>query len=272
MVQRLVLPMVLLTALFMSGHRAVAETDSKIDRLFELMRMTEVLRGYPQALMDGLDESTDWEGPVSRDDVTALAEKHFSPQVLTGDLKKLLQGELTPAMLDSEIAFFGSGFGQRVATMEAAAADPALEKTIEREGARIYQDLVAAEAARVELIHRMIEGAGLIDWGMAAGMNLGYALMAAMMGDQMSEEQILAAINANMGGMRVELTRIMNGSVAYTYRALTDAELERYVARYETPDGKKIMKTVMDAYRVVLVERSRAFGFDLRTLMRQRRS
>lgn len=270
--RRLVLTVAVMVMAVATGAGARADETARLDHLFGLMRMEETMRGYPEALLEGMDEHTAWDGPLARDDVRVLAEKHFSSDVLIGDLKRLMAGRMSARLIDREIAFFETEFGKRLVTLEVAASAPELEETVDLEGGRIYRDLVASGAPRVELIHRVIDGAALVDWGMATAMNLSYAMLSALAGDQMTDEQIIAAVNAGTGGMRPELTRIANAFVAYTYRSLSDAELKRYVEQYESPDGRLVMKTVMDTYRIVLVERSRAFGYDLRALMQQRRS
>lgn len=271
MLTRLLPSLAILSALISTVPQAHADPADKLARLFELTRVEETLRGYPDALLEGMDETTEWGGVLEREKVMALAEKHFRSDVLTADLMRVLTGQLSSPLLDREIAFFETGFGQRIVEFEVVAADPALEETVDREGGRIYRDLVGADSPRVALIQRLIEGMALIDWGMATGMNLGYAMLTALLGEQMSDDQIIATINANIGGMRPELVRMANAFAAYTYRDLSDAELERYVMRFESPQGRMVTKAVMDAYRIVLVERSRAFGYDLRTLAGQRR-
>lgn len=272
MFHRLILPVAAFALAIAVAPTSRADDGEKLDRWFELARMEETMRGFPEAVMDGIGKGSDWGGPVGRPEVEALARKHFAAKVLVADLRRMMTGKLTDALLVREIVFLETDLGRRIVAMEAAASDPALDDVIEREGARIYRELVEADSPRVDLIRRAIDGTGLIDWGMATGMNLGYAMLTALAGDQMAEDQILTLINANMGGMRQELRKIGNGSVAYTYRSLTDEDLERYVREYESPEGQVVLKAFLEAYRVVLVERSRAFGYELRDLVRQRKS
>ena len=273
MLSRFLTPLIVLLLLAAPLPLQADETGDKTDRLIDLMGIEAVLRGFPEALVQGMDEAPGaWSGDLSRDAVKELADKHFGPEALVGDLRTLMRGKLSEEHLDAEIAFYGSNFGKRIVELEIAAADPKLEKLIREAGGELYSGLVADGSPRVAMIQKIIDAAGLVEWGMAVGMNVGYAMLTAIYGDQMSEEQILGFLNSNASTLRDEMTTGLNADLAYTYRDLTDEEFQRYIDSLETPSGKALVAAFLDAVRTSMIERSRAFGGELRVLMRQRKS
>lgn len=285
---RLFLSLAVFVAILLAGApRAAADAQAdaaaksnaeKLDRLFQLMRVEEVLRGFPEALLQGMDENPGaWGTDMPREAVKQAAERHFNATVMANGMRLLMTGTMTPADLDAAIQFYSTDLGRRIVALEVAAAAPELADTVEKEGARIYGDLQDRDSPRIGQIRRMIEAMSLIDWGMAMVMNMSFAMFSAVYAGPeaeggLSEEQILTMINASMGGLRGELTAVMNAESAFTYRDLSDEEFERYVMFLETREGLALAKASLDAIREVMINRSRAFGDELRVLMRQRRS
>ena len=101
MFRRLIpMPAVLAITVFavLAGAGQPARADpAALDRWFEATRVQDSLRGFPKALMEGLDESGSLTGDIGRDDVAALAERHFAAGVLADDLRRVMPETLKTA-------------------------------------------------------------------------------------------------------------------------------------------------------------------------------
>ena len=251
--------------------------EDRLEHLYDLMRIEEGLRGWPEAIMQSLDQTPGaWSAGQPRQAASEAAQRIFAAGAMARDVRALSAGALSLAQIEAAIAFYETDLGSHVAALEVAASDPAMRETVEAEGRRLHARMVAAGDARPGQIDRMIASAQAVERGVAMIMNMSLAMSSAMLAAEgsamaMPEEDILAAINAAAPQIRADLAESYAARLAFIYRDLDDAAMERYVDHLETTDGRAVSSAFLAALRMSVVARARAFGAELGALLGQRR-
>ncbi|NHB78486.1 DUF2059 domain-containing protein [Rhodobacter calidifons] len=166
-------------------------------------------------------------------------------------------------------AFFGSELGQRILTLEIEARRAFLD-TAREEAARVAaDDAAAARDPKVALIRKMIEAADLLESNVAGSMSGNLAFMTGMAGTgvygrAMSEDEILADIWSREDQIRSDSSTWLYAYLGLAYAPLSEAELQSYVAFWESPAGQRLNGALFAAFdqvfRPVSHELGRAAG------------
>lgn len=174
-----------------------------------------------------------------------------------------------PAVQEEIVAFFGSDLGQRILRQEVEARRAFLD-TASEEAARVAaDDAAAARDPKVALIRRMIEAADLLEGNVAGSMTGNLAFMSGMAesgayGRVMPESEILSDIWSREEQIRTDSATWLYAYLGLAYAPLTEAELQSYVAFWETPAGKRLNGALFAAFdrvfRPVSHELGRAAG------------
>ena len=267
-------------AALLAVHAGPAHADSAA-KLREALQVTEVRKSmdsYPEDLSSSLAEVPDADlGDIRRKDLDALAERHFNGDALTEDIFNRMLGKVSEAHLDEVIAFYRSDVGQRMVRLEVASAAPGEAKRIQTEGPELYQRAAENDPERVEFYDRIAESIRLEDLMTAMTMNMSYAMISGMAGSDalpqaLTDEQIIAIVNAQSGEMREYVRAFVHGMFAYTYRDASKEDLAAYAGYAETEAGRAFNGAMVAAIQGALVDRMRAFGHELMVLRGVRRS
>jgi len=211
------------------------------------------------------------DNPLAADDdamrrawVDAAAQV-FDPDRMMTDIA----ADLSEGLGEDDIAllmdFYSGGLGARVTELEVAAQNPANSDRADAQGREILAQLIAAEDPRLDAYQRMSDALGAIDTGAATAMNLSFALLNGIASSgklpyELSEQQILAIVMGQQDQIRATIQQELFVSFAYTYRDLTDAELEDYTAFLTSDVGRSLYRMLNSATEMVLQDRAHAFG------------
>ncbi|RUT34389.1 DUF2059 domain-containing protein [Arsenicitalea aurantiaca] len=194
------------------------------------------------------------------------AREAFEDEALVARLEGRLTEYLSQDELDQLVQFLSSPFGQRVNGLELATQDqpPEAQERLMLEGEALYAD---AGSQRQEHFERMLTlTSAEISNAMLAG-----SIRAMMLGLHFSNggdiavpwEEIDEEVEATMQAMAGELDASLRFVLAYTYRELTDAELEQYIAFLETPAAQRFYALTAFSVGEIVHEAMEAFGTSL---------
>ena len=257
---------------------AHADSAAKLREALDITEVRKSMESYPEDLSASLTEVPDADlGDVRREDLEALAERHFNGDALTEDIFQRMLGKVADAHLDEVIAFYRSDVGQRMVRLEVASAAPGEAERIQMEGPELYRRAAEDDPDRVEFYDRIAESIGLEDLMTAMTMNMSYAMISGMAGSAalpqaLTDEQIIAIVNAQADQMREYVRDFVRGMFAYTYRDASKRDLAAYAEYAETEAGRAFNEAMVAAIQGALVDRMRAFGHELMVLRGVRRS
>ncbi len=194
----------------------------------------------------------------------ATANKVFDATALHKRLARALEGKFSDAEQAALGAFFHSDFGKRMTGLE---RDTALLGPVTQAAAikRGEQLVARASVIRATQIDQLME---LVSAEISAAM-VGQSVRALLMGLSVSHQQgqiavpwqeIDAQVQAMMPGLLSDLGQTQRAMMAYAYRDLTDAELDRYVEFLRTPAAQKFYAVAAYAVGRIVASGMADFG------------
>jgi hypothetical protein len=254
----------------LSGPAVFAAEPSRGEAMLRLLGFDTAIGSFVEQVKStdpGL-KSDNSEFNAARD---ALADRIFRPDVLFAAVATRVDDKFDDAEYDALEAYFSQGVGQRVTEAEkyAQLAENAAER--QAETPLIIEELLANNPERLDQIKQMVEAMDLVSSGAAMAMNLGYAMISGMastgkMPGGLTDDQILMMLNSRRDQIEAEVFNSTVLSAAYTYRDISNADMDDYLEFLQSDLGRKLYSVLEDAQVGVLTEASRKFGHDLMVL------
>jgi hypothetical protein len=230
----------------------------QLDALFAVLREEGLAYGETlQADMFPAGGGAEWKQAVS--DIYDLARLRDG---FDAALKDALgsDAEATAEM----VRFFGSDLGQRIVGLEIEARRAFLDTAAEEAARVAADDAAAARDPKVGQIRRMIESTDLLEMNVAGSMSGNLAFMTGMAetgvyGRDMPQDQILSDVWAQEEQVRADTSSWLYAYLGLAYAQLSEADLEAYVAFWDSPAGQRLNAALFTAFDKVF----RPISFDL---------
>lgn len=244
-----------------------AQAQSQQIAVAELMRATALDQVFSQFAATIAASARTEE--ISSDEIflkhwEATAATVFDADDLHHRLALSLEGKFSVDEKQVLGTFFHSAFGKRMTALErdAALLGPAAQTAAITEG----QGLVArASVIRQTQIDALME---LVSAEISAAM-VGQSVRALLLGLSVSHQQgdvtvpwqeIDTQVEAMMPGLLVDVGRTQRAMMAYAYRDLGDADLDRYIEFLRTPPAQKFYAIAAYAVGRIVADSMSAFG------------
>ncbi|SEP12601.1 hypothetical protein SAMN04490248_12720 [Salinihabitans flavidus] len=241
---------VLLALLCLPVAAARAEPGRGIDAVmtaldipgFVAVMRVELLAQADEIAGDLLGGNTDgWTSDVGR----ILNEDRMTDSVREG-----IVARLAPVHVPAVLKFFESDLGQQIIAYEIEARweilNPALEKS-----AMAAPDLLSPDDPRLALVQKLGRVNDLIDLNVEGALNSRYSFFRGLSvggGSEMTEEDILSTVWRQEPELRAQTEEWLDGYGLLAYEALSDAELQRYIAFSITPAGQALNHALFDGF------------------------
>jgi hypothetical protein len=215
-----------------------------IERLLRLSGISKQLAQVEPGLMAALEEAGSPEEGALDDRVGQILATAFStayaPERLQESVRASLPRLLDESALAAALEWLESDLGRKVAGLEEAASSPE-ENAIQREQAQAQlAGLPPARRAQIDRLSQAIqltESTVSIMIQVNVGLVRGLSEAAPELG--IDPEIVAANLQAQREQLAAALEPELVGSLAYTYRTLEAAELERYVGFAESEPGRR---------------------------------
>jgi hypothetical protein len=249
------LSFVLLTALPVSADPPADE--AMISELMELSGLTEQIPHLPQAYMTFVDQLfvglERQRHPVPKRLQLQIRQSFITalkPERLDQDIRRRLVGSLSQDTTIATLAWLRSDLGKKITVLEVSTGSS--ERSLELATFVLQLQLEGPSPERLQLVRRVeevVQGSELATESLeTVALAVSAAVEAALAKDhQQGEEKIktqLDSVRSNLNGM-FQQARLLQ--VLFTYRTLTDEELNRYVEFLEAPTGREMTKVVNGA-------------------------
>ena len=250
-----------LTVFLISALGVRAEDTGKL----RTMMMAIGADAWIESYAEGMRRS---DNPAAGEDDPSwskAATEIFVHEEIFDELVGRMAGRLDDTELDEILGFLASDLGRRVTKMEIEAQDPSVADGVDMAGEQIAAELMESAPDRIAAYQNMLDAIDAVESGVTTALNMNFAVLSGMvasgrMSYQMSEGEILSLIAAQEDMIREEVRKSAMESAAFTYRDLSDEDLEMYVEFLTSNVGKKlygVMNTMADE---IMSERGRAFG------------
>jgi hypothetical protein len=170
--------------------------------------------------------------------------------------------------------FFASDLGQRILNLEIEARRAFLDTASEEAAQVAADDAAAARDPRVGQLRRMIEAADLLEMNVAGALSGNLAFMTGMASTgaygAVPDDQILSDVWGQEDQIRADTSTWLYSYLGLAYHPLTEAEMESYIAFWESPAGQKLNAALFAAFDTVFREVSLELGKAAGTAMQGR--
>lgn len=192
-------------------------------------------------------------------------ERIYDVAALHGRFVAVLERELSgDPNLPEILSFFGSDLGIRVVGLEIDARRAIIDDAIE-DAARVAADRRRmGRDARQDQLERFIAAGDLLEMNVAGALTGNLAFLTGMndsgaYGGAMPQDQILSDVWAQEAQVRGDTESWLHAYLGLAYQPLSEAELDRYVAFWESTPGKRLNAALFLAFDEVF----RQVSYDL---------
>jgi hypothetical protein len=238
------------------------ETAAKIARLLDASGIAHTVRQLLPSMAMGIDDPGQKIPANVRVALREAVGQAFQPNPMIERVRTSMGASLTTRQLDDTLAWLDSPLGRRITALENESADPAVLPKL-RAYARELEKRPLPQR-RVELIREMDAATGASEvnvltteagiLAVALGMNAAQPAQ-----QQMPAETLRQRVKATMPQLRQQLTGLVALGMSYTYRSLSDQEVESYLKFLKSPSGMAYSKAAVAGMTEAVMEANGRF-------------
>ena len=270
----MLLSRVALAAFLALGQPLLAETPAvdpvaevSVDRVAEVMRLGDLFQVLrEEGIAHGADLQADMFPSGGGADWTADVSDIYDADRLQTAFIEALRARMSnqPEDMEAIIAFFGSDLGQRIVALEIDARRAFIDTATEEAARVAADDANAAKDPKVALIGRMIEAGDLLEMNVAGSLSGSLAFMTGMSESgaygAIPQDQLLSDVWGQEEQVRTDTSTWLYAYLGLAYHPLTEAELQSYIAFWESPAGQALNAGLFGAFDTVFRQVSLDLG------------
>jgi hypothetical protein len=227
-----------------------------------ILQMAERRQGMPRQLAEGL---------------AGIAARVLDGERFVADLEVRLVETLSSEEAEAITAFYISDFGQRVRDAEVSASTTSARRRIESIRSELRAE-IEKDPQRLALFREIDAALFASELSATTAVSIGQAMAVGMAEGQPggADPGALAALKDRMALAHDQIVAEMRDRLlttfAFTYRGLSDSELEDYADFLETEAAKATNAALFEAVHTILSERGEEIGEAFGALVRQKRT
>lgn len=263
----LVALMALTPPAFSQTSAADPASEVSVDRLAEVMRLGDLFEVLSEEGMShGAELQMDMFPSGGGAEWEAEVAGIYDAQRLNLAFTEALQAALAtqPEALEEVIGFFASDLGQKIVGLEIEARRAFIDTATEEAARVAAEDAAAARDPKVALIRQMIEAGDLLEMNVAGALSGSLAFMTGMSDSgaygAIPQDQLLSDVWGQEEQVRADTSTWLYAYLGLAYHPLTEAELQSYVAFWESPAGQALNAGLFSAFDTVFREVSLDLG------------
>ncbi len=246
-------------ALFLS--QAGAEPLSPAE-LIEKSGLSVQIEHMPASLKQGLAQSVAQGAPIPPEQVQAIGNAYdqaFAPSRVRALLISRLDGQISVSDRSRIEAFLDSDLGKRLTEAEIAAASPETYLHVEKNARELMADL-GKNSHRLALFKSLDRATGSTELGTSVAIGgilaMNYALLAQTppAPGKPSFEEVREHVEQNRFQITAQIAEMSLVGAAYTYRDVSEDDLQRYLDFANSPSGQAYFQKVGKAFADVMVD------------------
>jgi hypothetical protein len=241
--------------------------EASVDRLAEVMRLNDLFQVLRE---EGISHGAELQSDMFRSgggaeweaEVAAIYDADRLHTAFTQALEAALSTQ--PEAFEEVVAFFGSDLGQKIVGLEIEARRAFIDTATEEAARVAAEDAAAARDPKVALIRQMIEAGDLLEMNVAGALSGSLAFMTGMSDSgaygALPQDQLLSDVWGQEEQVRADTSTWLYAYLGLAYHPLTEAELQSYVAFWESPAGQTLNAALFSAFDTVFREVSLDLG------------
>ena len=239
----------LMSALLSFPHSLFADDQQLLQKVYDLSGLEKqfVYMGHTfteEGLRMGRTELPDNE--MSKQLLSRLQEglsEKYAPERLKETVQDVLARELNQANVEEIVQIMKGRIWQKAVRLENRANNPDNLNELEQYVSVQLQEKLPRQV-RLDLIRELVQKTNAVDTTMS--MMVSGALSAAeiMMGSEKIPPQFEQSMRSQMTSMRAEYEEMVTRQFLFTYRFMSDKQLQTYVGYYNTPAIQSLNKAI----------------------------
>lgn len=233
------------------------ESDAKLNRLIDVSGIRHSAQQVLPSMLASIDAPQPRITAQVRAGMRDAAAQAFQPDPIIERMRTRLSANLSARQIDDTLAWLDGDLGRRITTMENETSDPGSYASIQAYGRDLQQRPPSKQ--RSALIRDLDRATGSSD--LAASILEGTALATALgvnasnpASQQLQGEALRKQVKAGLAQTRKEMDQMVMISLFYTYRTLSDQELESYLKFLSSPSGAAYCKSANAAMNDAILD------------------
>ncbi|MCD4780795.1 MAG: DUF2059 domain-containing protein [Candidatus Omnitrophica bacterium] len=243
MIKMMVLVMMLMS--FASQSFAV-EPGSKISQLLDFSGLTMQIEGFPETIKMGISQgSQKFEQPSDSDSLLTMVDQSIDTKAMLNGVAQDLVKDLSAADIDQLLTWYQTDVARRITKAEEAASTAgAFQEMLE------MAESLLANTKRVEVAKQFDRLLNTTEFAMNIHKNTQLAVISSVSKTMNRSEQLdLTMLKSQMDKhedqMKASIQQMLIVSFVYTYRDISDEDLDAYFSFLGKPLTKQFNQIVM---------------------------
>ncbi len=252
---------------------AAAESDPQYEKLYQALRMDEVLeimRAEGTAYASELEQDmfpgrggARWDGIVEQ----IYRAPRFKQVMHAAFAEALGDTDLTPL-----VAYFASDAGQEITKLEILARRALLDDATEAASRLKLEEMRAEEDDRLILLEDFAAANDLIENNVVGALNSNYAFFVGLVDSgafpvAMTDDEILSEVWSQEPDIRDETDEWLYSYLVLAYEPLDDAAMRAYITLSQSAEGRALNQAAFAAFDVLFRQVSRELGLGAGQMM-----
>jgi hypothetical protein len=194
------------------------------------------------------------------DELNSMVAEAFDAKAMNASVQKHIQSNLAKNDIRAALAWLSSPLGEKITRLEEDASTPAAYTEMQA-----MADTLLKNTARAAQLRKLDGAVKATESGVRVALNIQISLLTAMSSvlpkdKRPSADEIKGQVNKNSEQVRSMVEQDTLLSFLYTYRTLTDAEIDQYIAFAESNSGRKYHAATSKGVSDAVVQASRTLG------------
>lgn len=240
------------------------EDNSAVQELYVKSGLARQIELLPAAMQSGFDQKVQEDDEFLKlpRNVQSVMRTSLPEAFAPGKLKKVVLTELARKLSEREIEellqWFDSPIGRKCAQLEEASSTPEAQEEIEKYAADLKESPPSAERMKsmkeLDSVLKVTETSVEIVMDMQVAIALG--MTAILPSEQQRKPEDLAReVEKTRPGIEAEVrAEVLVGSLLYTYRSLSEAEIRQYIEFARSSAGAKFISVVNPSVKSAITE------------------
>lgn len=246
------------------------QADQQLVQLLMLKSgLDKQLDHYPRMIQSGFEQAqTNSQLQIFTAEEVQMFVGMMGSAYESGKLKNSIQLSLSNSLSSTEIQislnWLGSPLGEKITKLEEDTSTPEAFEESQAMADRFVNDL-----ARIALITKLNRVMIVTEAAMEAAKYTSVTLLTAVYAEypadaRPSSEEIIDIAEKNTNELRPKLEQMTQNHLLYTYRSVSNEDLEKYISFGESGAGSHYVAACHNAIREALLQATRDFGAQIR--------
>jgi hypothetical protein len=223
---------------------------------------------FPKAISDAM-QGSEKPLPFAPEQIEAAARRAYDVSITARVVIDKLRTTLTGQDAKNVRAWLGSPLGRRITALEVAMGSPDADAAMQAYAESLHEHPPAEE--RMTLVHRLDEALRVTEGAVKVYTNMSVAIAVGVLdASPYTDEDAVRKLKESIEEKNPEIAESVRQQVLltllYSYREVSDADLQRYIAFGQSPSGKRYQDAMIEGIDRALTVAGVRFGRELSNL------